>query len=321
MGMVLKKIHSGVKFKQSKWLEPYISSNADRRQKATSVFERDFYKLLNNAVYGKTMEDVRKRMDYKIVTTKENYEKLVVNPLFVSHDIYEEDCVGVELYKSKILLNKPIYIGQAVLDYSKLIMYELYYKTLSKNLLISKAVLCGGDTDSFFLALYSEPSVTLDDIFLSMSDVFDSSNYPDTHPMYSTCNKAKPGCFKDEAAGRKLKDFVLLRPKMYSMKYEEPTKDGIRRAKGVQKCLVRRFTHDDYRKVFDSISENTVSMTNIRSHNHIIKTETTKKRALSMWEDKRYCVDKNYSVPYGYMNKVPLPPPKRHKALPPSGDL
>ena len=69
-------------------------------------------------------------MNYKIVTTKNDYEKLAINPLFVCHDIFEEDCVGVELYKSKILLNKPIYIGQAVLDYSKLIMYELYYKTL-----------------------------------------------------------------------------------------------------------------------------------------------------------------------------------------------
>jgi hypothetical protein len=199
-------------------------------------------------------------------------------------------------------------------------MYELYYKTLSTNPLISKAVLCGGDTDSFFLALYTEPSVTLDDIFLSISHVFDSSNYPDTHPLYSLRNKAKPGCFKDESAGRRLKDFVLLRPKMYSMKYEDPTKDGIRRTKGVQKCIVRRFTHEDYRKVFDSVSESTVLMTNIRSRKHIIKTESRRKRALSMWEDKRFWVDKNYSVPYGYMNKVPLPPPKRHRPLPASGD-
>ena len=93
--------------------------------------------------------------------------------------------------------------------------------------LVSKAVLCGGDTDSFFLALYTAPSVSIDDIFLSLPDVFDASNYPDTHPLYSLRNKAQPGCFKDESGGKKLNDFVLLRPKMYSMNYEDPAMGGI----------------------------------------------------------------------------------------------
>ena len=157
MGMKVKRIHSGIKFHQSKWMEPYITSNSEKRQNAKTAFEKDYYKLLGNAVYGKTMEKVRKRMDYKIVTNRKDYEKLAINPLFLSHDIYEEDCVGVELYKSKILLNKPIYIGQAVLDYSKLIMYELYYETLTNHPLISKAVLCGGDTDSLLFSFVYSP--------------------------------------------------------------------------------------------------------------------------------------------------------------------
>ena len=107
---------------------------------------------------------------------------------------------------------------------------------------------------------------------------------------------------------------------MYSMKYANSSIDGIRRAKGVQKCIVRRFTHDDYVKVIDSMSETTVLMTNIRSHKHIIRTETRQKRALSQWDDKRYWVDENFSLPYGYMGEIPLPPPKRHRPLPPSGD-
>ena len=102
-------------------------------------------------------------------------------------------------------------------------MYQLYYENISKCPLINKVRLCGGDTDSLFLCLYTSPFVHLEDIFLYFRNCFDSSNYNSTHSLYSITNKAKLGCFKDECAGRLLEEYILLKPKMYSMQYLQDT--------------------------------------------------------------------------------------------------
>ena len=170
------------------------------------------------------------------------------------------------------------------------------------------------------MALYTQPSVHRNDILRHLLHVFDASNYPEHHPLFSLKNKAKLGCFKDEAAGRKILEFILLRPKMYSMKLDK-NEDGIRRAKGVQKCVVEKMSHEDYVKVYEKCKETTKSMANIRSKNHLIKTNSYRKRALSFFDDKRYWLDRNTSVPYGYNGEVPVPPSKRRRVLPPSGDI
>ena len=113
-------------------------------------------------------------------------------------------------------LCKPIYIAQAVLDYSKLEMYKLLYDIIRPCPLIREASLMRGDTDSFFLALTTQKYLNFNEVWKSLSRYFDSSNYKSDHPLYSLGNKAKLGCFKDEAAGKEIEKMVLLRPKMYS---------------------------------------------------------------------------------------------------------
>ena len=186
--------------------------------------------------------------------------------------------------------------------------------------LIKKLQLVGGDTDSFFLTIATDTHITLSDVFNSLAQHIDTSNYPPSHPMYSTVNKAKLGCFKDETAGQTLEEMILLRPKMYSMKYKD-TDTSIKRAKGISKHIVKHMKHDIFREAFEEQKTTSVQMTILRSTQHTIQTTTFNKRALSAWEDKRVWVNENESLPHGHVDS-PVPIPKRRRVLMPvSGDV
>ena len=321
MGMQLERVRSAIRFRQKRFVEPYIKYNSEKRALATNAFDKDYYKLKNNSFFGKTMEDVRHRIDYRLLTRWDRVERLTASPLFVDFDIFSESVVGVHMFKSRVVLNKPVYIGQAVLEYSKLEMYQLYYSILCKCPLIRQPDLVGGDTDSFFLALKTDRHVLLSDIFKYLSKYLDSSNYPQDHPMYSSANKAKLGCFKDEAAGRIIEEMILLRPKMYSMKFlGEAT--AIKRAKGISRHLVASTSHETYREVFLEAKETEYQMTILRSALHTINTVTFRKRGLSSWEDKRCWLNANSSLPHG-SSLSELVPAKRRRVFPTpvSGDV
>ncbi|MEL7306873.1 MAG: hypothetical protein AAGK05_02755, partial [Pseudomonadota bacterium] len=173
MGLKLTHIHSAIRFRQKRFIEPYIKYNSEKRAAAQNAFQKDFYKLKNNSFFGKTMEDVRHRIKYRIVTKWQDAEKFTSSPLCMDVDIFSESVVGVHMFKEKVILNKPIFIGQAVLDYSKLEMYHLYYNILRRCPLIKQPELIGGDTDSFFLALHTYNDVTLGHIFQYLTEYFD----------------------------------------------------------------------------------------------------------------------------------------------------
>ena len=320
MGMKLVRVRSAIRFRQKRFVEPYISYNSRKRASARNAFEKDFYKLKNNSFFGKTMEDVRNRIQYLLVTDWDELDRLSMSALFMDNDIFSDKVVGVHMFREKVVLNKPVYIGQAVLDYSKLEMYNLYYNILRKCPLIRKAELVGGDTDSFFLSLHTSKEVTLTDIFRHLAQYFDSSNYPQNHPLFSTANKARLGCFKDEAAGKIIEEMVLLRPKMYSVKYVGEA-GGIKRAKGISRHLVSSTSHQTYLEAFMNQHETEYQMTILRSELHTVKTVTFRKRGLSAWEDKRCWLDANSSVPHG--SHLSGLPPKRRRvhSPPPSGDV
>lgn len=320
MGLVLKTVHRVIKFRQKAFLKPYIDYNSKKRAESKNAFEKDFYKYKNNSLFGKTMEDVRKRMDYKLVNDDRKLEKLIASPLFYDRDIIDDDFVGVKMVKAEVELCKPIYIGQAVLDYSKLEMYQLFYDTLKPCPLINDVRLLGGDTDSFFLAIVTQKDMKFDEIATSLKSHFDTSNYPHDHPLFSNDNKAKLGCFKDETAGKEIEEMILLRPKMYSMKLKN-SDDSIKRAKGISKSIVKNMKHDMYRRAFKNKAITYVNMTILKSNTHEVKTHTFRKRALSAWEDKRCWTSHNISLPHGHFN-TGIPPPKKIKlAIPTSGDV
>ena len=125
-GLKLKKVHRAIKFEQKEILKPYIEFNTEKRKNARNDFEKDVFKLLNNAVFGKTMEDKRKHLDFEIVSDERRFMKCVNNPSFKRSHIINEDLVGVEKQKPKLKLDKPIFIGMSILDLSKQHMYKFY---------------------------------------------------------------------------------------------------------------------------------------------------------------------------------------------------
>ena len=126
-GLILEKVHQVTEFNQSAWLKPYINFNTELRKKAKNDFEKDFFKLMNNAVFGKTMENIRKHKDIKLITNEKVYLKTVMKPSFKSGVLFGENLMGCEMGKIKVIMNKPVYLGQAILDLSKIVMYEFHY--------------------------------------------------------------------------------------------------------------------------------------------------------------------------------------------------
>ena len=131
-GMVVDKVHNVISFKQNRWLEKHISFNTQKRNKAKNDFEKDFYKLLNNAFYGKTMENVRNRIKIKIIKTVDYREIIKQQPKKTFYGIHEsyENCDSYTFRENEVKMDKPIYIGFSVLELSRLLMYETYYDKL-----------------------------------------------------------------------------------------------------------------------------------------------------------------------------------------------
>ena len=124
--LVLKKVHGMIKFNQNAWLNPYVDMNTvlrEKKRKAKSDFEKDFFKLMNNAVFGKTMENVRKHRDIKLVTREGRRNYLVSELYYHTTKFFTEYLLAIEMKKMQIILNKPAYLGLSILELSKIFMY------------------------------------------------------------------------------------------------------------------------------------------------------------------------------------------------------
>ncbi|RLU15214.1 hypothetical protein DMN91_012208, partial [Ooceraea biroi] len=133
-GVRITKIHRVLQFAQSAWLRRYIELNTQFRMRATNDFEKNLYKLMNNAVFGKTMENVRNHMDVKLVMKwngKYSAEALITKPNFHSRSVFSENLVAIELRKFEVKFNKPIYVGMCILDISKTCLYEFHHKYMA----------------------------------------------------------------------------------------------------------------------------------------------------------------------------------------------
>ena len=240
LGMKLKKIHRIMEFNEFPWMEPYIRMNTEFRQKTKSAFEKDFYKLMKNSVFGKTIENLRKRIDIKVVRTygspkeKEQIRKIIVKPNYDRAVIFSEELSALHSHNTRLKLNKPVYVGMCVLDLSKHLMYDWYYNTLKRKN-DSNCTLLYTATDSLLVDLKT-PDVYAD--MESMKTHYDFSDYPKDHPLFSEQNKKVIGKFKDECSGTPIAEYVWLRPKMYSILRAD--EQLIKEAKSVKKYVITK---------------------------------------------------------------------------------
>ena len=173
-GLVLECIHRAIEFKQSAWMKEYIDFSTKLRTAAKNGFEKDFYKLMNNSVFGKTMENIRKHRNIKLVTNREAYLKVVMMPNFKSGILFGENLMGCEMRKIKVVMNKPVYLGQVILDLSKIVMYKFCYDYM-KQKYPEGLTLCYMDTDSLIYDIETDDYYK--DIAEDVKDRFDTSGY------------------------------------------------------------------------------------------------------------------------------------------------
>ena len=294
LGIKLKKIHRGIKFIEAAFLKPYINKNVILRTQAKNEFEKDFFKLMNNAVFGKTMENIRNRVNVKLTNTEEQFKKLVAKPNYESRKIFNENLVSVHMKKTSLTMNKPVYLGMCILDLSKTLMFDFHYKYI-KPKYGSKAKLLFTDTDSFLYEIQTEDFYK--DISGDVKDRFDTSNYSEGHPsgIPTGINKKVLGMFKDEAAGKNIKEFVGLRAKLYSYKMEEGEEN--KKCKGIKKAVVTKsISHENYKSCLQTGKEQLRRQTIIRSYEHNLYLEEVNKIALSAADDKRYLLKDSYDT-------------------------
>ena len=172
LGMKLTKIHRVLKFKQSDWMKNYIDFNTEKRMNAANDFEKDFFKLMINSVYGKTMENLRKRINVRFVNNKKDFLKYTSKPTYVTHKLFDKDFAAIHEIKPVLMLNKPIYVGFTVLELSKWLMYDFHYNFIKKHF---DAKLLFTDTDSL---TYETKSEDVYEEFFKHRHLFDFSNYP-----------------------------------------------------------------------------------------------------------------------------------------------
>ena len=294
LGLKLKKIHRVLQFDQSPWLKQYIDFNTQKRTHAKNSFEKDFFKLMNNSVFGKTMENIRKRVDVRLVTSKEKLLKLASKPTYVSSKIFNENLVAVHKIKETLTMNRPAYVGMCILDLSKTLIYDFHYNYI-KHKYEDKAKLLFTDTDS--LTYEIETKDAYKDFFKDKSK-FDNSDYPENSPYFNKTNKKVIGKFKDEAAGVPIIEFVGLRSKMYS--YIKDNDKGAKTAKGIKKNnITQNITHEDYKKVLFNNKQMHHTMKTIRSNNHQLGSFELNKISLSCFDDKRF-IHQNGITSYAY---------------------
>ena len=294
-GLRLKKIHKIIEFNQEAYLKPYIDYHTKARSQSTTEEAKQFYKSAVNSLFGKTFEDPRKYKKSHLIRDPHYLFRHASSPLCDSVIPLDEYTCVVNLRRPEVELCKPVFIGQAVLDISKLIMYKMLDRW-KVNPLIKSVELVGGDTDSFFLYVTSKYS--RNEILNSFKEEFDSSNYPTSHPLYSSVNKSKLGCFKDETRGETVKSLFMQSPKTYSILTENDHR--VARAKGIKSHKRDMFTHEEYRLIQEDRQMRSVSQTSIISKNHHLFTVTQEKRALTCWDSKRFWLSDNLSVPFGH---------------------
>ena len=285
--------------------------NTELRKNAENEFEKDFYKSMNNIIFGKTIQNDKNHRDIKLVTTANQRNKLASEPNLVSTKYISKDLLIMEIRKTEVKMNKPIYLGQTMLDLSKTLMYKFWYDFI-KPKYGDKARLCYMDTDTFVMLIKTDQFYK--DISADVDRWFDTSNYDknDNRPLEIGKNKKLLGKFKDELGGKIMTKFCALRAKTYSFLIDEYTDDDYeknnilnKKAKGTKKCVIRReILFDNY---VDSLFKNEVlrrSQQKFRSDHHKVYTEEVNKIALSSNDNNNdnkriQTFDKVTTYPYG----------------------
>jgi hypothetical protein len=280
-----------------------------RASKTTS--EKSYYKDLSNALYGKFLENKRKRFNMQMCTTVKKLEKYLNDERLVNVYIYDTNLVGVHFRPKEVKLDNLIAVGAAVLDISKEIMYRFFFEHVQRHRSLSCARVLGGDTDSLMLAVTmrsaGDGKTVYNTLLADLAEIglLDTSNYSQDHPLYSRRFEGTLGAFKDEFAGKIILELVFLRPKSYSFLYlSDLVNNKVEqraRCKGVSRRVVcQTLNHDRYRECIQNRTVTYSTARRLGSHNQQVYLMEERKLSLGFFDSKRAWTDCNYSLPFGH---------------------
>ena len=313
LGIKITKVYKILTFQEKPFLKDYIDLNTNLRKQASNDLKKDLFKLMNNAIFGKSMENVLNRSNIKLINNDpEKLLKLIRQPNFQNaYQISSKLCL-VESKPIKTVFNKPIYLGSVILETSKLHMYQFWNDHL-KEKYNNKVEIIYTDTDSFII------QVVTDDIYIDMlenKNLYDFSNYPINHPNYDITNKKVLVKFKDELNNLIITEFIGLKPKMYSFNYIDNNIINDKRIvlkyneynniivnnnihKGNKKSISLK--HDDYKRSLYKDELICKEFYNLQLNKQNIYLGKINKIALNPFESKRYWIVNINSLPYGYV--------------------
>ena len=319
-GLVPGKIHRVLAADQRAFLKPYIDFNSKKRQESKSKFSSDFFKLCNNAIYGKFIEDIRKRSNVAAVKSPRKAEKLIAKPQYKGFRILDENVTLVQSLKKVVKLNKPIVCGFIVLENAKCIMGSFWYDILKPRYGPNIKLLLS-DTDSFIYAVHTDDGYS--DLY-DMREHMDLASYQEGTSLYKfkdVANKKVPGKFSDEKPNEIIKEVIALKPKMYSIKSESllcaKARDSCHHcdsscfsahsitAKGISSTAQRGISHEDYRRVLTKQETTTCVNRTIRSFSRELYSIEIKKRGLFAFDDKKFILDNGVdTLSYGHYKLI-----------------
>ena len=287
LGLKITKVNRVLQYEQGDFMKSYIMKNTNERTTAKNDFEKDFYKLMNNSVYGKTMENVRNRISFVLVSSEE--KALNMKNDFKKITPFHDNLIGVHLCKREVLLNKPIFIGHTVLDQSKYLMYDFHYNTMLQKIKRKNIDLLFTDTDSLCYHIRKQDPF---EIIKNNKDLFDLSEYDTKHELFDPTNKKVIGKFKNESINQ-ITEFVGLRSKLYAYNVDEEKNDH-KKCKGVKKYVVdKKLTLELYKQILHNRGTHDVEQNGFISKHHEVYTQTQNKIALSATDDKVFICDDN----------------------------
>ena len=285
LGIKVDKVPKILTFNEKPFLKEYIDLNTELRKKAKNDLEKDLFKLMNNTIFGKSMENVLNKSNVKLINNDpEKLLKLIKEPNFEHIHKISDKQVLVQSKPVKTKFNKPIYMGAAILETSKLHIYKFWYYYL-KVKYGNNVNLIYKDTDSFVLEIFT------DDVYEDMKNdnhFFDFSEYPKNHKCYDVKNKKVHGIFKCELNDKIMTEFSCLKPKMYSFE----------KHKGIKKTI--DIYHNDYKKCLYNEEILYKEFYNLQLNKQNMYLDKINKIALNPFESKRHWIDNINSLPYGY---------------------
>ena len=296
-----------IKFNQKAWLKPNIDMNTKLRTNAKNEFEKNFFKLMNNSIFGKTVENGRNHRNIKLVTSDKRRKRLVSEPSYDLHKHFSEHLMAIEMKKERAKMTKAFCLGMSMLDISKIFMHEFWYDYMRQKY-GDRAKLCYTDTDSFIIYIKTEDS--FGDISNDVERWFDTSNYDknDKRPLPIRKNKKVQRLFKDELGGKIMTEVVALRPKTYAYLIDvyddddyEKNKIINKKARGTKKCVIKqKLMFENYKDCLFNNKTIYRLQERSKSYYHNMYIEKVNKIALSSNNDKRLQKsDKATTYPYG----------------------